>query len=399
MTEVKPLGLGLIGAGGFARFVLSAVADLPDVRLVAVTDTDSSRARRLASGYAAEVTKDAAAMLERDEVEVVLIATPPHTHAEFTFRALAAGRHVFCEKPVALTEADADRVRAAVIASGRAYVVDHVLRYNAILAGIRRLHEEGLLPCVQRLAFENDAADEDLPPGHWFWNDAIRGGILLEHGVHFFDAAAMLLATAPCRVQAISGRRPDGRTDSVVCTVEHCDGALASYAHGFSHPHRAERQLMHLDFGLAEARVHGWLPLRADLDIWADDDIADNYRQLPGRAAELLATPESKPTGWEQISVTVERDAAPTATHARGIAYRAPHHVTACLHISGPNAKDRVYRDSVRSAMGDLILSARTGSTPRADITAGHAAVRLAAAATAALHDATTHRLAHSEAS
>lgn len=248
MTEVKPLGLGLIGAGGFARFVLSALADLPDVRLVAVTDTDSSQARRLAGG-SAQVTKDVAAMLECDEVEVVLIATPPHTHAELTIRALAAGRQVFCEKPVALTEADADRVLAAVIAGGRAYVVDHVLRYNPILAGIRRLHAEGLLPRVQRLAFENDAADEDLPPGHWFWNDAISGGILLEHGVHFFDAAAMLLATPPCRVQAISGRRPDGRTDSVVCTVEHDEGVLASYAHGFSHPHRAERQLMRLDFG------------------------------------------------------------------------------------------------------------------------------------------------------
>jgi predicted dehydrogenase len=252
---------------------------------------------------------------------------------------------------------------------------------------------------VRRFSFENDAADEDLPAGHWFWDDTISGGVLLEHGVHFFDAAAMLLAAPPCRVQAIGGRRPDGRTDTVVCTVEHVDGALASHAHGFSHSRRAERQLMRLDFGLAEARVHGWIPLRADLDVWADDDVADSYAQLPGRAAEMLAVAGARPSGYERISVTVERDAAPAVTHARGIAYRAPHRVTACLQVNGPDAKDRVYRESVRAALRDLATSARTGSTPRANITAGHAAVRLAAAAAAALHDGTTHRLAPSEAS
>ncbi len=281
MTPVEPLSLGLIGAGGFARFVLSAVSDLPDVRLVAVTDADPDRARRLAGGYGADVTGDAAAMLERDQVEAVIIATPPRTHAEL----------------------------------------------------------------------------------------------------------------------AIGGRRPDGRTDTVVCTVEHVDGALASHAHGFSHSRRAERQLMRLDFGLAEARVHGWIPLRADLDVWADDDVADSYAQLPVRAAEMLGVPGARPSGYERISVIVERDAAPAVTHARDIAYRAPHRVTACLEVSGPNAKDRVYRESVRAALRDLATSARTGSTPRANITAGHAAVRLAAAATAALHDGTTHRLASSEAS
>lgn len=399
MNPAEPLGLGLVGAGGFAQFVLSAAADLPEVRVLTVTDTDPDRAERLANGCGAEVAEDTAAMLARDQVQAVIIATPPRTHADLAVQALTAGRHVFCEKPVALTEADADRVRAAVASSARAFVVDHVLRYNPILAGIIRLQEAGLLGSVQRFAFENDAADEDLPAGHWFWDETISGGLLLEHGVHFFDAAALLLAASPRRVQAIGGRRPDGRTDTVVCTVEHADGALASYAHGFSHPHRAERQMMRLDFGLAEARIHGWIPLRADLDVWADDAAADTYEQLSGCAAELLAAPGTRPSGCERISITVERDTAPAVTHARGIAYRAPNRVIACLDITGPNSKVRVYRESVRAALLDLAISARTGATPRADITAGHAAVRLAAAATAALHDGTTHRLETSETS
>lgn len=399
MSAAIPLGLGIVGAGAFAQFVATVAADLPEVHVIAVTDTDRGRAQRLAAAVDAEAGADAAALLDRPDVEAVVIATPPYLHAELTLQALAARRHVFCEKPIALTVPDADRVRAAVARSGLCFVVDHVLRYNPILTAIGRLQESGLLGSVRRLAFENDAADEDLPVAHWFWDETISGGILLEHGVHFFDAAAMLLAAPPRRVQALAGRRPDGRTDTVVCTVAHDDGALASYAHGFSHSHRAERQLMRLDFGLAEARVHGWIPLRADLDLWADDQAADNYEQLADRAAELLAVPRTRPGGNERIDVSVARDAAPALTHARGIAYRAPHHITARLDVGGPDAKIRVYRESVRAALHDLVAGARTGVAPRADIAAGHAAVRLAATATAAWHDTTTHHLSMPEAS
>lgn len=371
-----PLGLGIVGAGGFARFVVSAAAHLADVDVVAATDTDLGRAHRLAA-----------------------VATSPRTHAELAIRALMAGRHVFCEKPIALSEADADRVRAAVAASGRSFVVDHVLRYNPILVAMRRLQDDGLLATVHRFSFENDAADEDLPAAHWFWDETISGGILLEHGVHFFDAAALLLGAPPRRVQAIGAHRPDGRTDTVVCTVEHADGALASYAHGFSRPRRAERQLMRVDLGLAEARVYGWIPLRADLEVWADDEAVRRYEALPGRAAQILAMPGARRSGYERIRVTLERDAAPAVTHSRGVTHRAPHHVTARVTLGGPNAKERVYRENVRAALRDLAASAHTGATPRADITAGHAAVRLAVAATAALHDATTHRLPIPEAS
>lgn len=145
---------------------------------------------------------------------------------------------------------------------------------------------------MRRFAFENDAADQDLPLGHWFWDAAVSGGIVLEHGVHFFDAAAILIGTAPERVQAMASARPDGRTDRVVCTVAHAGGAPATHAHAFTHAHRAERQLMQLDPGLAEARVHGSIPLRADLDGWVNHDGADRWTttaRTGGRRRRLAA--------------------------------------------------------------------------------------------------------------
>ena len=383
MTVGRPFGVGVVGAGGFARFVLAAAATLPEMAVIAVADTDPARARQAAADHRIDVAADEAALLADDRVEAVILATPPNTHAPLALQALAAGRHVFCEKPVALTLDDADAVRDAVASSGRTFVVDHVLRYNPLLAALCRLGAEGLLPRVRRFAFENDAADEDLPAGHWFWDHSVSGGILLEHGVHFFDAAAMLIGTPAEHVQAIGGTRPDGRVDTVVCTVAHTGGALATHAHGFSHAHRAERQLMRLDYGLAEARVHGWIPLRCDLDVWTDQ--VDAFEQLPERAAELLEVPGVRPSVDERIAVTVEPDAAP--------GFDAPHHVTAHIDLGGPTAKQRVYRESVRAALLDLATCARTGAAPRAGIAVGHAAVQVAAAGTRAMQQGHTAHL------
>ena len=114
---------------------------------------------------------------------------------------LRSGRHAFYEKPLATEVSDAVEVADAAQAAHRALVVDHVLRHNPILRALTQLRG-GLLGPVQRFCFENDASDEDLPPNHWFWDEAQSGGIFVEHGVHFFDAARLLVGSAPVSVAA-----------------------------------------------------------------------------------------------------------------------------------------------------------------------------------------------------
>ena len=143
MTD-PPLRLGIVGAGAFADFIAAAVADLPSVRLVAVADLDVEAAGRLAWTYNA-VVRAWPELLASKQVDAVVVATPPATHTALAIEALQAGKHVFCEKPLATTLEDATAVREAVNASGRVLVVDHVLRYNPILRLIGRLHSEGLL--------------------------------------------------------------------------------------------------------------------------------------------------------------------------------------------------------------------------------------------------------------
>ena len=137
-----------------------------------------------------------ATLLTDDGVDVVAVVAPPDRHAEITLAALDAGRHVLCEKPLATDLGSRTDRRGAAEASDRVLVVDHVLRYNPLLQALVLLQDELLGP-VQRFSFENDASDEDLPPGHWFWDEAVSGGIFVEHGVHFFDAAHLLLGSTP----------------------------------------------------------------------------------------------------------------------------------------------------------------------------------------------------------
>jgi predicted dehydrogenase len=383
------LGVGFVGAGAFARFLAGAVADLPDVRLVGVADSDPSRAAELARAVNARAVDGWEELLTDPEVDVVAIMTPPSDHATIARAALEAGRHVWCEKPLATDAGAAADVLAAAESSGRVLVVDHVLRYNPLLQALRRL-QGPLLGPLQRFAFENDASDEDLAADHWFWDEDTSGGILVEHGVHFFDAAHLLAGTLPEAVQAMSASREDGSVDLVSATTRHPGGLLAGFSHGFSHAHRCERQLMRLDHGTVEVRVDGWIPLRAVLDGWTDDAGADLVAELPQRADELFAVDGHRLGPDAAITVEVRREAGSRTAVGRGSTHVVPHHVRAELTLGGPAAKERVYAESLRAGFVDLVRCVTTGAVPQSGAREGWAAVVVADAARRSTADGRT---------
>ncbi len=378
----EPLGLGLVGAGRFAAFLAAAATDVPGLELRVVADPDGDRAGALAAAHGVPATRRWQDLLDDGAIDAVVVATPPATHATVARAALSAGRHVFCEKPLATDLGDAQELAALSAATGRALVVDHVLRYNPVLAALVVLRDELLGP-VQRFAFENDASDEDLPPGHWFWDESESGGIFVEHGVHFFDAAHLLLGSEPSVVSATSAARADGTVDLVSATALHPGGALASHSHGFSHASRCERQTMRLDHGTAQTLVEGWIPLRAHVDAWTDDAGAALVQSLPVRAASLLDVPGHRLPPGAGITAVVHRDAGPAAARGRGSALDVPHRVELHLVLGGDDAKPHVYAESVRAALTDLVAAAG-GTVPRSGGPEAVAALAVALAATRA---------------
>lgn len=394
------LGLGVVGAGGFAEFVTDSVTSLGEVRVVAVTDTDPDRAAALAARHGGEAVADIAVLLADDRVDVVVITTPPSTHAALAIAALDAGRHVFCEKPLATSAADARAVVAAAERAGRVVVVDHVLRHNPILAAVVRLQEAVLGP-PRRFLFENDASDERLGPDHWFWNDQVSGGILLEHAVHAFDAATWLLGSRPSSVQTTTARRADehghdaGLVDLVSSTALHPGGAIATHTHSFTHADRCERQLMRLDHGVAETVIEGWIPVDAHIDLWTDDAGVEIVLGLVDDVDSLMAVGPTRPaengsSATRTATATVHRDAGAPAARGRGQGLTIPHRVRIELSLGGPAAKQAVYAAGVRSAMTDLVRCIRSGEPPISGAVDAAGAVIVAAGAQRAARTGTT---------
>ena len=320
---------------------------------MAVADLDPARAEALAATHrVAACAPDL--LLEDPRVAVVAVATPPASHAGLALAALRAGRHVFCEKPLATRLGDATALLAASTrAGGPRLTVDYVLRRNPLYALLGRL-QQAVLPPPRRFALENLASDERLGPDHWFWDREVSGGIAVEHGVHFFDAAAWLLGSQPERVQALEATRPDGRVDTVLAAAGHPGGATASYAHSFARPDRSESVWTTLDWGeAASGRLYGWIPVELELDVRTDGPGLAAAQALTTDQRAALAVPGYRPSGAERITLELASRGQPGRWDLR---LRAT--------LGGQAAKPRVYRESVRAGLADLLAAVTTGDLP-----------------------------------
>ncbi|HEX3957197.1 MAG TPA: bi-domain-containing oxidoreductase [Trebonia sp.] len=224
-------GLGLIGAGSFATgTLLPALAAAGFSRLTAVASASGLTATRAAQRHGfAKAVAGADQVLGDPGVSAVVIATPHDSHAALTVRALAAGRHVWCEKPVALTEEELDAVRTAWLESGRVLAVGFNRRWSPAVRSARQALAgiTGPRLVVYRVAAGPVAA------GHWY-HDRRQGGRLVGEACHFVDTAQALIGAEVEEMTALSGG-PSGDDDAVIA-LRFADGSLASIGYSSAVP-------------------------------------------------------------------------------------------------------------------------------------------------------------------
>lgn len=201
--------IGIIGYGGFGQYLHQAWAGHPGVQVAAVADAGNARRPEQPVRFYHQWRK----LLADPQIDIVAVATPCSTHAEIAIAALREGKHVLVEKPLATTVESAREIIAARNTSDRVAAVDYMQRYNPLVQAVKALSDNNTLGALRRIAVENYAADDRLPPEHWFWDLKQSGGILVEHGVHFFDLADYLSGTRVVQVNGAAARRPDGRID------------------------------------------------------------------------------------------------------------------------------------------------------------------------------------------
>ena len=226
-------GVGLLGAGAFATgTMLPALRDAGFSRMVAVASAGGLTATRAAQRHGFEkAVAGAEAVIADPDVSVLAIATPHDTHASLTVQALAAGRHVWCEKPAALTEDELDAVRAAWHESGQVLAIGFNRRWSPAVAAARRALAgvAATKLVVYRIAAGPVSAD------HWY-HDPRQGGRLLGEVCHFIDTAQALVGAPVEDVTALSGGSPGGSADDAAVALRFADGSLASIGYTSATP-------------------------------------------------------------------------------------------------------------------------------------------------------------------
>jgi predicted dehydrogenase len=148
ITGMRAVRVAVIGAGFMGERHARIYAGLPDVELVAICDVRESAAQELAERTGASAHyADFAELLRRDDLDAVSVCTPDALHREPCELALAGGRHVLVEKPIATTVVDAEAIVAAARRAGSALLVGHCLRFDpATTRPVRRSREASWVP-------------------------------------------------------------------------------------------------------------------------------------------------------------------------------------------------------------------------------------------------------------
>ena len=300
LTVMKQLGIGVIGMGGFGLFAVQQFLQHPNTRLVAIAGSRREEATRTAERFGTDQVDSIQELVDHPDVDIVYIATPPFLHYEQAMLALNAGKHVICEKPLAMNPNQGREMLAKAEEKGLLMVTNLMQRYNPLFSRIKHLIDKSLLGDFLHGFFENYAGDEGLKPDHWFWNREQSGGIFIEHGVHFFDLFMGWFGHGEV-VAAQVVKRPDSNDieDQVQATVrygtEETGHKLVNFYHGFTQTGRMDRQEMRLVFERGDITLYEWVPTRMVLRCVADEATTRALMDLlPG--AQLNVTANIDPT-------------------------------------------------------------------------------------------------------
>ncbi|WP_375460597.1 Gfo/Idh/MocA family protein [uncultured Enterovirga sp.] len=249
MTQHRPVRWGIFGFGWVAQdYMAPAIAAAGDI-LVAVADPDP-RSRQRAEGLGVRAYPDEAALLADPEIEAIYVATPNHLHADAVVRIAAAGKAVLCEKPMAASLADAERMLAACrgvgILYGTAFDQRHHPAHRAMRDGIR----SGRIgrPTVIRIVYACWVGCEwSDPDGRENWRvDPAKagGGALIDLAPHGIDLAEYLLGEPLARVAAMTQRRVQDYPvdDGAVIVGTTASGILANLHVAYNCPEALPRR-------------------------------------------------------------------------------------------------------------------------------------------------------------
>jgi predicted dehydrogenase len=218
----------IVGAGAIARAYEAAFASTQAGRIVAVCDVDTAAAAAYAQRVGCSAYGSVQAMLDDVEIDAAVVCTPPSSHEELACQLLRAGKHVLCEKPLAVNAAQARNMLAAANRNGAVLTMASKFRHARDVRRARELVESG---AIGELIFVENAFTSHVDMGSRWNSDAAisGGGVLMDNGTHAVDILRYFLGNLR-DVQIVEGRRLQGLAveDTVRLFVHNDAGVMGS---------------------------------------------------------------------------------------------------------------------------------------------------------------------------
>ncbi len=220
----KRVIVGLLGAGSFARGVLIPAMRQSSAELTGVCSASGVSAQSAAKKFGfVFCTTDEGEIYSDDSINAVVIATRHNLHAAQVISALESGKHVFCEKPLCLTEEELDAIMTAYASAASCrLMVGFNRRFAPMIQQLRAFLAQGDGPFTMH--YRVNAGP--LPPDHWINDPEQGGGRILGEMCHFLDLLSFICASGPVSVQAIGA--PSSSGQDVTAIIEFANGSIGT---------------------------------------------------------------------------------------------------------------------------------------------------------------------------
>jgi len=277
----QTLKLGIVGVGRQGRAIIAELGKLPNVQVAAICDNDASRLRT-AQGrtQGAEAIDDYRKLLEKADITAVIIATPTHLHMDIALAAIAAGKHVYCEVPLAHTVDDARTIATAARTSKKVFATALEGRANPVYTLARSFFRSDAVRDVVTMRCQNSQKRSLRTPAsdsarekalNWWLDKEISTGIPGELGTQQFDVIHWYRDMYPTEVSGHVATRfyNDGRPveigDTVNCDFGFPDGTRLQYMATLANSYEGRYEVLQgVNATIKLAWTHGWMFKEAD---------------------------------------------------------------------------------------------------------------------------------------
>lgn len=279
----------------------------PDTEVAAVWDEEPARGREKAEKFGAPFYESLEEMLNRADIDAVVVDAPTNIHAEVMIKAAKAGKHIFTEKVVAATYAEVRDILAAVEAAKVKLTVSLPRLYDGYTAAIEQVLSQGLLGrlTLARARLSHNGVIKDWLPQHFYSLEQCRGGALIDLGCHPMYLVRRFLGV-PESVSAtygyVTGKEVE---DNAVAVLQYAGGAVGVVEAGFVNSHSPFSIELH---GTEGTLLYGFPDARMQL-----------RSNKQGDAWETIEIPANGTTAFDQWVAHIQQDTEATDNVAMAV--------------------------------------------------------------------------------